>query len=257
MKVKSPFCRDCRHLLKPNTRHKSKMFNLNFDFTGHQIDPSSKPAVTHTVEFGDDQTRGDHERNAKLAFRNSLSEINVNRNERSALEARLRQDYFMSWHESFDISEFYGFSEKKLDDLLNKITNKFSITGNNVRPKLNEIKWAENVDYRFFEFNFGSVHGGSVYFGMIALAKQKTSAGKSFDSITGLYSLNFQPGRIRHEKRRVKRKFGIEYGSWTEVWHDPVNIGYLTQETVKNFCRAKAMDMFAEKGLLTASKDEL
>ena len=198
-----------------------------------------------------------YKRGAKLAFRNSLSQIKANHDERSALEAKLRQDYFQSWHETFEISEFYGFSEKKLDDLFKKINAKFSVTGNNVRSKLNEIKWAENVDYRFFEFNFGTVQGGSVYFGMVALAKQKTSAGNSFDSVTGLYRLNFQPGRIRNEVRRHKRKLGIVYKSWTDVWYDPVNIGYLTQETVKHFCRAKAMDMFKEKGFLTSARDEL
>lgn len=223
---------------------------------GHRIDPSLKPTVKHTIEHGDNQKK-DHEKRAKVAFRNSMSEVKVNNNERRALEARLRQDYFQSWQETFEISEFYGFSEKKLDDLFNKITAKFSVTGNNVRPKLNEIKWAENVDYRFFEFNFGNVQGGSVYFGMIALSKQKTSAGDSFDSVTGLYKLDFQPGRLRNEVRRRERVLGIVVDSWTEVWHEPINIGYLTQETVKHFCRAKAMDMFAEKGLLASARDEL
>ena len=163
----------------------------------------------------------------------------------------------MKWHETFEIAEYYGFSEKKLDDLLNKINDKFSVTGHDVRPKIKTVKWANNVNYKFFEFIFGNVEGGAVFLGTITLAKQKTSVGDSFDAVTGLYKLNFQPGRIRNEVRRHKRFLGIVTDSWTDTWYDPVNIGYLTQETVKNLCRAKAMDIFQEEGLVIPTKVEL
>ena len=169
------------------------------------------------------------------------------------MESKLRSEYFTQWDENCDVAEFHGFSKARLDDLLDKINARFAVTGNDIRPKLQGIQWASEWTYKVYEFQFGKViDSGTVYFGMIALGKEKSSGSESFDAVTCLYKLDFTVAKVKVEKRKPKRTMGIRTGTSRRDWWESKNLDFVTQRALTNFCRRKALDEFHRQGLASS-----
>ena len=219
---------------------------------GHHIDPSAQPSSFHLVESGDCGTVGLGQR-ASDAIDRSLSRIKICRSESEALETKLRDEYFSQWDESCDVGEFHGFSKERLDDLLHKINARFEETGNDLKSKLQGIRWVSEWTYKVYEFQFGKViDSGTVYFGMIALGKEKSSGMESFDAVTCLYKLEYTVAKVKVEKRKPKRTLGVRTGTSRRDWWESKNLDFVTQKALTNFCRMKAVDEFRRKGLASS-----
>lgn len=232
-------------------------FTQCISIAGYLIDPSADPNVFHLVESGDYGRPGETNR-AKNAIDRSLSQIKICKAESQALETKLRNEYFTKWDESCDVGEFHGFSRGNLDGLLDKISDKFQATGNDVRTKLKGIQWASEWTYKVYEFTFGSVvDSGTVYFGMIALGKEGSEVEESFDAVTCLYKLDFTVAKVKVEQRRRKRILGINAGTDRRDWYENKNLGFITKKTLTNFCRLKALDAFCKEGLASSVNDVL
>ena len=67
------------------------------------------------MESGDVSRSGENRR-AKAAIDKSLSQIKACQSE-SALETKLRNEYFTKWEETCDVNEFHGYSKGRLDEL--------------------------------------------------------------------------------------------------------------------------------------------
>ena len=107
-----------------------------------------------------------------------------------------------------------------------------------------------------YEFTFGTVvDSGTVYFGMIALGKERGTDGNSFDAVTCLYKLDFVVAKVKVEKRRKKRVLGINAGTDRRDWWENKNLDFVTQKALKNFCRMKALDAFCRQGLASSVND--
>ena len=169
------------------------------------------------------------------------------------LEAKLRSEYFTKWDENCDVGEFHGFSKARLGELLDKINARFAVTGNDVLSKLQGIQWASEWTYKVYEFQFGKViDSGTVYFGMIALGKEKSSGIESFDAVTCLYKLDFTVAKVKVEKRKPKRTLGVRTGTSRRDWWESKNLDFVTQKALTNFCRMKALDEFRRQGLTSS-----
>ena len=175
-----------------------------------------------------------------------------------SLERILRQEYFTNWDENCDVSEFRNFTRYELDNLFDKIHEMFSVTGTDIRPKLRGIQWADTWSHKVYEFSFGNLSGsGTIYFGVIALGKEKSAAGDTFDAITCLYKLDFKIGEEKVTKRTYKHFLGIEVDSQTSTWYETKTIGFVTQKALANFCRVKALVAFQKRGLASSINDVL
>ena len=208
------------------------------------------------MESGDVCRPGENRR-ADAAINQSLSQIKVCRSESQALENTLRKQYFTKWVETCAVNEFHGYSKGRLEDLFARIHDTFKVTGNDVRAHLKGIQWASQWSYKVYEFTYGSVmDSGTVYFGMIALGKEQSSGGDSFDAVTCLYKLDFTVAKIRVEKKTPKRTLGVRRGTRKRVWYETKKLDFVTQNALTNFCRVKALDTFCMKGL-TSSINEV
>ena len=224
-------------------------------FVGHQVDPSAQPSSFHLVESGDSGSSGVGQR-ARDAIDRSLSRIKICRSESESLESKLRSEYFTQWDENCDVAEFHGFSKSSLDELLDKVNARFEETGNDVRSKLKGIQWASEWTYKVYEFQFGKViDSGTVYFGMIALGKEKSSGSESFDAVTCLYKLDFTVAKVKVEERKPKRTLGFKTGTKRRDWWESKKLDFVTQKALTNFCRRKALDEFKRKGLTSSVKN--
>ena len=169
------------------------------------------------------------------------------------MQTKLQNEYFTQWDENCDVGEFYGFSKERLGELLNKINAKFEATGNDVRSKLTCIKWASEWTYKVYEFRFGRViDSGTVYFGMIALGKEKNCGVDSFDAVTCLYKLDFTVAKVKVEKRKPKRTLGFRTGTSRRDWWESKSLDFVTQKALTNFCRLKALDAFCRQRLASS-----
>ena len=234
---------------------KYEVYAIRISFVGHRINPSDEPYYFHLIETGDGDPTWSDER-AKRAIDSSLSSIKVCKAASRRLEERLRSEYFTSWDEHCDVAEYRSFSRDKMDDLFNKIHDKFCVTGTDIRPKLRGIRWADTWTHKVYEFSFGNLNSsGTIYFGVIALEKNKTAKGDIFDAITCLYKLDFTIGEEKCTERKDEYFLGIPVASETNTSYKTKSLGFATQMAMTNFCRVKALDAFHKRGLTSFVND--
>lgn len=219
---------------------------------GCQINPSRDPHYFRQIESGDCLSQLGNQR-ALAAINSSLSRMKVCRAASQDLERTLRSEYFTKWDENCDVAEFRGFSRDMLGEFFDKIHEKFKVTGTDIRPKLRGIEWAETWSHKVYEFSFGNVlDSGTIYFGMIALGKEKTPNGDSFDAITCLYKLDFTIAQERVTRRTEEYFLGSLIKYDVSTWYESRSLGFVTQKALKNFCRIKALDAFYKRGLASS-----
>ena len=62
--------------------------------------------------------------------------------------------------------------------------------------------------------------------------------------------------KIKVEKRKPKRTFGIKTGTHRRDWRETKKLDFVAQNALTNFCGVKALDTCSKKGL-TSSVNEV
>jgi len=129
--------------------------------------------------------------------------------------------------------------------LLGDLGRKF---GQAAARKLSGIRFCQNLEVQVYEFTFGDEQSkGKVNFGLIAMTKN----GDSINAVSCVYSLDFSVAPERVTKTTKDYFLWFETSSSSHSWTEPKGLGFVTQRSLMNFCRLKALEEFQRRSIVS------
>lgn len=196
---------------------------------GCKVDPKQSPQYFHSIENGDCISNG---KNSRKRIDSCMSDVKVCCKEANLLQEKLQNKLFSTWEENCKVGEYKGYNSFKLDILLQKISDNFTINGHNLHSKLTGIAFCNEIDVKIYEFTFDeNLTSGVVHFGMVAISKENDI----LEAISCLYTLNFKISDVLVTETKS-----------TE---------FVPQRDLVNFCRYKALTEFNKRDLVSNIND--
>ncbi|KAH3707718.1 hypothetical protein DPMN_067129 [Dreissena polymorpha] len=215
---------------------------------GYRMDVARRPTYSYTTRFGQNSLQNSSDKSLQR-INSILSGIKVCRSDAITLENTLRWEHFQYWQEACEIIDYRGYSTLELDSL---ITDMSKVLDKNWILKLNGIRFCEDLEVRKFEFILGNcLSTGNLKFGTVVMTK----IGDFVNTVCCVYYLNFS---VAPEVVSMKTKtycLGIETKTETKSWRNPRSLGFVTQQSLVNFCRLKALDEFHKQGIVSSIND--
>ncbi|KAH3789862.1 uncharacterized protein LOC127841508 [Dreissena polymorpha] len=210
---------------------------------GYRVDVARRPSYTYRTQYGHNWYCSGNEYLQRI--NNSLSAIKVCRSDAISLENTLRWEFFDNWQEECEIKEFKGYSTLQLSSLISDISEMY---GEDSIRKLNGIQFCQHLETKKFEFIFGTdLRTGNLKFGTVVMTKN----GDTVNAVCCVYNLKFSVAAEVESETTKEYFLGFETSSKTRTWTKQRSIGFVTQRSLINFCRMKALDEFQRHGVVS------
>ena len=145
--------------------------------------------------------------------------------------------------------EAKGIAIEDIKEFLDHLQDAYEGIDENMRKKMNGIKWATEWAYKVMEFKYNRSSDSGARYGMIAFGKSKD--GKFVDCMYCLYKLDFD---IAPEIFITTTEHSILWGliKWQTVEEEERQrvLGVKSMIPIKNFFRFKALEGFYKEGLI-------
>ena len=145
--------------------------------------------------------------------------------------------------------EAKGIAIENIQSFLDHLQDAYEGIDEEMRKKMNGIKWASEWAYKVMEFKYNSSSDSSARYGMIAFGKSKD--GKFVDCMYCLYKLDF---KVAPERIITKKEHSVLWGlvKWESVEERVQErvLGVKSLKRIKNFFRFKALEGFYNEGLI-------
>lgn len=200
-----------------------------FISVGFKVDPKQSPQYFHSIENDDCISYG---KNSRKRIDSCMSEVKVCCKEADLLQDKLQNKLLSTWKENCKVGEYKGYNLSELDTLLQKISDNFTINGQNLHSKLTGIAFCSEIDVKMYEFTLEkNLTSGVVHFGMVAISKENDI----LEAISCLYTLNFKISDVLVTETKS-----------TE---------FVPERDLVNFCRYKALKEFNKRDLISNIND--
>lgn len=216
---------------------------------GFKVDPNQSPQYFHAIENGDCISNGENPRKRIDSY---MSVVKVCSADADLLQKLLQNEFFSTWEENCNVVEYKGYKLSKLDTLLQKISDNFPSSGQNLHSKLNGIAFCSEVDVKIYEFTFEeNLTSGVVHFGMVAISRENDV----LEAISCLYTLNFKMADVMVTELHKRKILGFKAKTKRRCWDEAKSLEFVTQEDIVNFCRYKALKEFHKRNLVSNIND--
>ena len=118
-----------------------------------------------------------------------------------------------------------------------------------LRKKMNGIKWAGQWSYKIYEFKYNKADTSGARYGMVAFGKSPDK--KSIDCMYVLYKMDFKIApQVIITKKKHSAVWGLVKWQTTETQVVERTLGVKSIKNLQNFFRVKALQRFYNEGLI-------
>lgn len=186
---------------------------------------------------------------ALQAMKNGLHSVKVSKYDALAVQRKLEGELFDKWEEKTEVMKATTIPIEQIDGYLDHMKDAYEGIDDEMRKKMNAIKWSGNWDYKIFEFKYNNQADSGARYGMIAFGKSPDN--KFVDCMFAMHKLDFKiaPERIVREESH-STFWGIK--KWTTTWIEVREraLGKESLKVIKNYFRQKALEAFSNEGLI-------
>lgn len=178
-----------------------------------------------------------------------LHSVKVSQYDATKVQREMEGELFDKWHEACEVMESKGVAIADIHGFLDHLHDAYEGIDDEMRKKMNGIKWTSEWSYKVVEFKYNSASDSGARYGMIAFGKSPD--GKFVDCMYCLYKLDFKvaPERIVTTKQH-SALFGLFKWETTEEKVQERVLGVKSLKSIKNFFRYKALEGFYNEGLI-------